>query len=67
MKVSFALILSIIAYEFFLKFSPFSFGLSPVAYDQDVGMWHKLNFSSYHVSECGRTKYFFDDVFMVLD
>jgi len=62
MKVSFALILSIIAYEFFLKFSPFSFGLSPVAYDQDVGMWHKLNFSSYHVSECGRTKYFFDDV-----
>lgn len=55
-----ALFLSIVLFELFLRYSPFSYGLSTVLYDKDIGMWHKKNFSSYSISECYETKYYFD-------
>ena len=33
--------LSLIGFELFLKFSPFSYGITPMTYDKDIGMWHK--------------------------
>ncbi len=56
-----AMFLSIISFELFLRYSPFSYGVSPVLYDKDIGMWHKKNFSSYAIKECYNTKYFFDE------
>ncbi len=55
-----ALFLSVILFELFLRYSPFSYGLSPVVYDKDIGMWHKKHFSSNAIRECYNTKYFFD-------
>lgn len=56
----FAVILSIIFFEFFLRFSPFEYGLSPVEYDSKIGMWHKKNYTNYAIKECYKTKYIFD-------
>ena len=52
--------LSLIGFELFLKFSPFSYGITPMTYDKDIGMWHKKNFSNYIIQSCYKTKYFFD-------
>ena len=51
---------SFVFFELFLRFSPFTLGVSPVEYDQDIGMWHKKNFSNYIVKECYKTKFSFD-------
>lgn len=56
----FAVILSIVFFEIFLRFSPFEYGLSPVEYDSKIGMWHKKNYSNYAIKECYKTKYIFD-------
>ncbi len=54
-------IVAVILFELFLRFSPFAYGISPVVYDKDVGMWHKKNFSSVWVKECYNTPYSFDE------
>lgn len=54
-------IFAIIFFELFLRFSPFSFGISPVVYDKDVGMWHKKNFSSVWIKPCYHTPFYFDE------
>jgi len=56
-----ASILALISFEFFLKYSPFEYGTSPGVYDKDIGVWHKKNFSGYSISECYKTKYYYDD------
>jgi hypothetical protein len=48
-------------FEMFLRFSPFSLGISPVVYDKDIGMWHKKNFSSVWIKECYQTPFSFDE------
>jgi len=59
--VTFAALSAVILFELFLRFSPFSYGLSPVVYDKDVGMWHKKNFSSRIIKECYQVPFFFDE------
>ena len=39
--------LSICFFEIFLRFSPFSYGITPMEYDKDIGMWHKKDFSNF--------------------
>ncbi len=56
-----ASLVAIIFFELFLRFSPFSYGVSPVEYDSDIGMWHKRNFSSKTVRKCYDTTYYFDN------
>lgn len=56
-----ALLLALISFELFLKHSPFEYGTSPGVYDKDIGVWHKKNFSGYSITECYKTKYFYDD------
>ena len=56
-----AVCLAVVFFELFLRFSPFSLGISPVVYDKDVGMWHKKNFSSTIIKECYQTPYAFDE------
>ena len=56
-----ASILALITFEFFLKYSPFEYGTSPGVYDKEIGVWHKKNFSGYSISECYKTKYYYDD------
>jgi len=56
-----ALFLALATFEFFLKYSPFEYGTSPGVYDEEIGVWHKKNFSGYSISECYKTKYFYDD------
>ena len=56
-----ALFLSVVLFELFLRYSPFSYGVSPVVYDKDIGMWHKKNFSSNAISVCYNTNYYFDE------
>jgi hypothetical protein len=53
--------LAVVLFELFLRFSPFSYGISPVVYDKDVGMWHKKNFSSIVKRECYENRFYFDD------
>ncbi len=53
--------LAVILFELFLRFSPFSYGISPVVYDKDIGMWHKKNFSSVWIKECYQTEFSFDE------
>ena len=53
--------LSIMAFELFLKNSPFKRGISPVVYHKDIGMWHKKNFSNYLIRDCYENQYFFDE------
>lgn len=55
-----ALFFATITFEYYLKFSPYSYGVSPVEYDAQIGMWHKKKFTGRIVSECYRTKYSFD-------
>jgi len=54
------LFLTIILFELFLRFSPFSYGITPMIYDKDIGMWHKKDFSNYIIKDCYKTKYYFD-------
>jgi len=58
--VLFSLVLALISFEFFLRYSPFEYGVSPVEYDKDVGMWHKKEFEGYTIKECYKTKFIFD-------
>lgn len=51
---------AIVLFELFLRYSPYSYGISPVVYDKDLGMWHKKNFSSTSKKECYNTRYYFD-------
>jgi len=60
LKLFIILIISIISFEIFLRYSPFSNGISPVEYDKDIGMWHKREFENYLIKECYKTKYKFD-------
>lgn len=53
-------IISVILFELFLRFSPFEYGLTPVEYDSEIGMWHKKDYSNYAIKECYKTKYEFD-------
>lgn len=59
--IFFSLISAIIAFEFFLRYTPFSYGISPVQYDQEIGMWHKKKFTGKIINECYSTEYSFDD------
>jgi hypothetical protein len=56
-----AAIVAVALFELFLRFSPFSYGISPVVYDKDIGMWHKKNFSSLWIKPCYRTPFYFDE------
>ncbi len=61
MKHIFPILITFILFEIFLRYSPFSNGISPVEYDSEIGMWHKKNFSNYIISSCYRTEYSFDE------
>ena len=52
---------SVILFELFLRFSPFTNGITPMTYDKEIGMWHKKNFANYIIDDCYKTKYFFDE------
>jgi len=54
-------VFAVALFELFLRFSPYSYGISPVVYDKDVGMWHKKNFSSVWIKPCYQTKFSFDE------
>jgi hypothetical protein len=56
-----AAILALVTFEFFLKYSPFEYGISPGIYDKEIGVWHKKNFSGYSISECYRNRYIYND------
>jgi hypothetical protein len=64
MKQSIILLLSsllaLIFFEFFLKYSPFEYGISAAEYDKTIGMWHKRNFKNYIVEPCYKTQYHYD-------
>ena len=49
------------SFELFLRYSPFTYGLSPVQYDSILGMWHKKQTSGYIIKNCYKTKYIFDN------
>jgi hypothetical protein len=53
-------IFALIFFEFFLKYSPFEYGISAAEYDKTIGMWHKRNFENYIVEPCYKTKYNYD-------
>ena len=55
-----ASVAAVLFFELFLQHSPFSYNVSPVRYDSQIGMWHKENFTNYIVQECYKTKYIFD-------
>jgi arsenate reductase-like glutaredoxin family protein len=55
-----AMILAVIMFEFFLRYSPFTLGAVPIKYDKEMGIWHKNNFSSRWLQGCYDTEYFFD-------
>lgn len=52
--------LALFSFNFFLKYTPFSYSVSPVIYDKDIGMWHKKNYSSYAIQPCYKNLYTFD-------
>lgn len=52
--------LTLLLFEFFLRFSPFSYDITPMKFDNNIGMWHKKDFSAYITSDCYKTKYSFD-------
>lgn len=51
---------SIVSFEIFLRYSPFSYGITPMEYDKEIGMWHKKSFSNNIVKKCYNVKYSFD-------
>ena len=53
-------LLALLFFEFFLKYSPFEYGISAAEYDKTIGMWHKRNFENYIVEPCYKTKYNYD-------
>ena len=55
------LLLILLCFEVFLKYSPFEYGTSPGIYDKEIGVWHKKNFSGYSITECYKTKYYYDE------
>ena len=54
-------LISLVVFELFLRYSPYKKGVSPVLYDENLGMWHKKNFSSFLVRKCYKNQYFFDN------
>ncbi len=56
-----ALFAAVAAFEVFMRLSPFGQGVSPVVYDEQIGMWHRKNFSGMMQGECYRSKYSFDE------
>ena len=58
--IFFSAILAVILFEVFLRYSPFSYGRSPVEYDSIIGMWHKKQYSNYIINTCYKTLYSFD-------
>jgi hypothetical protein len=54
-------IFALLFFEFFLKHSPFEYGVSAAEYDKTIGMWHKRNFENYIVEECYKTKYSYNE------
>lgn len=54
------LFITIVLFELFLRYSPFSRGVSPVVYDKDIGMWHKKDFNGSLIKECYKSEYSFD-------
>lgn len=56
-----SLIIAVVAFEFFLNYSPFGYGTSPVKYDAQIGMWHKKDYRGYTTTECYQTNYKFDN------
>lgn len=52
---------TIVVFEIFLRYSPFSYGITPMTYDKDIGMWHKKDFSGYIIKDCYKTRYSFDE------
>jgi hypothetical protein len=61
LKTGIAVIFSFVAFEFFLAYSPFAGGVSPVKYDPDIGMWHKSNFQYVHSKDCYSAEFMFDE------
>lgn len=55
------LTLTVVIFEIFLRYSPFSYGITPMTYDKDIGMWHKKNFSADIIKECYKTRYSFGE------
>jgi len=55
-------LLALIFFEFFLKNSPFEYGISAAEYDKEIGMWHKKNFENYIVEACYKTKYSYNEL-----
>ncbi len=51
---------ALVFFELFLRFSPYSLGISAAVYDKDLGFWHKKNFSSISKKKCYETQYYFD-------
>lgn len=58
--VLFSAFLALLSFELFLEYSPFSKGISPVEFDEKIGMWHKRDFTNYMIKDCYKTKYQFD-------
>ncbi|NEW60225.1 hypothetical protein GSY74_02920 [Sulfurovum sp. bin170] len=56
-----SVVLAVVLFEFFLRYSPFTLGVEPIRYDKDLGLWHKKNFSSRWLQGCYDTEFFFDD------
>lgn len=52
--------LALVFFEIFLRYSPFFYGISPVEYDKDLGMWHKKSFSNFSINKCYKVRYKFD-------
>jgi len=47
-------------FDFFLKYSPYEYGVTPVEYDKKIGTWHRKSYENYAISECYKVKYIFD-------
>lgn len=60
-SIFFVLGISLIVFEFFLGYSPFKRGISPVEYNPNIGMWHKKNFTNVLIKECFSNQYSFDE------
>jgi len=54
------LLLVVVLYELFLRYSPFAQGITPMEYDAEIGMWHKRNFKGVISKSCYHQSYEFD-------
>lgn len=55
-----AILFALGAFEFFLKHSPYEYGVTPVEYDAEIGTWHRKKYENYAIRECYKTKYIFN-------